>query len=659
MSRKKKKHNTGKKVAKFATKNIREELFNSNKDDINLLGILKKNYQMVLLTLLLAILVLITYRKAFNNEFVDWDDYTYVVENDLVRNPGETTLKDVFSRPVSLNYHPLTILSLRLNNNNCNKCAEGISAAPFIKWNVIIHLLNTLLVFLLIYLLSKRNIFVAFIVAALFGVHPMHVESVAWISERKDLLYTFFFLSGLITYLQYLDITENNKKKYLLLTATFLLFILSCLSKAMAVAFPLVLILIRFWTCEPVGNNPLKDSIKETLSLKNLVPLIPFLVISMFFGFLAISINKFNTFSFGHRIQTASYGFIMYIVKFFIPANQAAIYPYPTQAEYDSGTFGTLLKLAPFLFVILSGLVLYSLKRTKLFVFGIGFYFVTVMMVLQFVSVGVAIMADRYTYLSYVGLAFIPAMLIGQHLSKKRIPLYILSGCFIILMMILSQRQTEVWSNSETLWTRVIELYPTQETPRSIRGLYYSKRSKMAANIKEKELLEEKAMKDFKVAISGGTKRADVFEGAGCIYGNRGELTSALLNLDEAIKLKPDKGSAYYNRGLVYSMLRRNEEAIRDYNVALVYQPENALAIINNRSNLFLITGKFKEAIIDFDFLISLKGNNFVYFYNRAFAKQQTNDLSGAREDYLQALRLKPDDEMSKLQLQKLGLVVN
>jgi tetratricopeptide (TPR) repeat protein len=211
-------------------------------------------------------------------------------------------------------------------------------------------------------------------------------------------------------------------------------------------------------------------------------------------------------------------------------------------------------------------------------------------------------------------------------------------------MMILSQRQTEVWSNSETLWTRVIELYPTQETPRSIRGLYYSKRSKMAANIKEKELLEE---------------RADVFEGAGCIYGNRGELTSALLNLDEAIKLKPDKGSAYYNRGLVYSMLRRNEEAIRDYNVALVYQPENALAIINNRSNLFLITGKFKEAIIDFDFLISLKGNNFVYFYNRAFAKQQTNDLSGAREDYLQALRLKPDDEMSKLQLQKLGLVVN
>lgn len=117
----------------------------------------KKNYQLILIAFLLAILVLTTYRKSFDNDFVDWDDYTYVVENDLVRNTQETTLKDIFSTTVSLNYQPLTILSLRLNNNECKSCTEGISAAPFIKWNVIIHLLNTLLVFLLIYLLSKKT----------------------------------------------------------------------------------------------------------------------------------------------------------------------------------------------------------------------------------------------------------------------------------------------------------------------------------------------------------------------------------------------------------------------------------------------------------------------------------------------------------------------
>ena len=614
----------------------------------------KKNHQLILIALLLAILVLTTYRKSFHNDFVDWDDYTYVVENDLVRNTQKTTLKDIFSTPVSLNYHPLTILSLRLNNNECKSCSEGISAAPFIKWNVIIHLLNTLLVFLLIYLLSKKNILVAFLVAALFGVHPMHVESVAWITERKDVLYSFFFLSGLITYLKYLNVSNNNKRKYAWLAATLLLFILSCLSKAMAVVFPLVLVLIKFWTYQPKGNNPVKESIKEAFSLKTLVPLIPFFMVALFFGFLAISINNFNKFNIWYRIQFASYGFIMYIVKFLFPVNQVAIYPYPSQAEYDNGTFGTMLKLAPFVLIAISGLVIYSLRKTKLFVFGLGFCFITVMMVLQFKSVGYAIMADRYTYLAYVGLAFIPAMLIGEQMIKKRIPLYLLSGCFIILMMILSQKQIKVWRNSETLWTKVIELYPAEETPRSLRGIYYGKIAKRTTDANQKKLFEDKAMEDFKIAIRAGTNRADVLEGAGCIYGDRGDLDNAVLCLDKAIQINPEKGSAYFNRGLVYSMLNRNDEAISDYNMALKYQPEKALEIINNRSNLFLIKGRFQEAITDLDYLITVNRQNFLYYYNRAYAKQQLKDISGAVTDYLYALQLKPDDSMSKLQLQKI-----
>jgi tetratricopeptide (TPR) repeat protein len=491
-------------------------------------------------------------------------------------------------------------------------------------------------------------------VAVLFGVHPMHVESVAWISERKDVLYSFFFLSGLITYLKYQNVSNNNKRKYLWLAVAFLLFILSCLSKAMAMVFPLVLILIKFCTYQPKGNNPVKESISEAFSLKNLVPLIPFFIVALFFGFLAISINKFNTFSLWHRIQFASYGFIMYIVKFFIPVNQVAIYPYPTQPEYDNGAFGTILMLAPFVLIAISGLVVYSLRKTKLFVFGLGFFLVTIIIVLQIISVGVAIMADRYTYLSYIGLAFIPAMLIGEHVTKKRMPLFILTGCFIILMMILSQKQTEVWSNSETLWTRVIELHPTQETPRSIRGIYYSKRSKRTNNVKEKKLYEEKALEDFKIAIKAGTPRADVCEGAGCIYGSRGDFNNALFCLNKAIQMKPQKGSAYFNRAITLGSLNRNEEAIKDYTLALVYAPQNAIEIITNRSNLFLITGRYKEAIADFDYLISIDNKNFLFYYNRAVSRQQTNDIPGAISDYQKALQLQPDDQLSKIQLQKL-----
>jgi uncharacterized Tic20 family protein len=189
----------------------------------------------------------------------------------------------------------------------------------------------------------------------------MHVESVAWISERKDVLYTFFFLSGLITYLKYLNINGDAKKKYLWLAATFLLFLMSCLSKAMAVVFPLVLILIKFWTAQPDAKNPVKDSIKETLSFKILLPLIPFFLVSLFIGILAISVSTINSFTFMHRMQYACYGFIMYIVKFFVPVNLAAVYPYPTKVEFDSGTYGLIIKMAPFIFILIAGLVICSL----------------------------------------------------------------------------------------------------------------------------------------------------------------------------------------------------------------------------------------------------------------------------------------------------------
>jgi Tfp pilus assembly protein PilF len=607
-----------------------------------------------LTVLFLSILVLMTFWKSFENDFVDWDDYAYVVENDLVRNPHETTIKDVFSRQISSNYHPLTILSLRLNNNVCKSCREGISPVPFIRWNVIIHMLNTLLVFLLIYLLSNKNILVAFLVAALFGVHPMHVESVTWISERKDVLYSFFFLAGLISYLKSQSITENTTRKYVWFAATFLLFILSCLSKAMAVVFPLVLMLLNFWTYKPKGENPVKESLREVFLLKNIVPLIPFFVISIFFGILAISINTVNTLSFLHRIQYASYGFVMYIVKFFVPLNQAAVYPYPTQMEFNSGTYGILIKIAPVIFLIIAGLVIFSMKKTKLFAFGLGFFLVTVMMVLQIISIGVAIMADRYVYLGYIGLSFIPAMLIGEHITKKRIPLYVLAGCFIIIMIILTRKQTEVWKNGETLWTKTIELYPNQETPSSLRGIYYSKRAKKTNDIKEKRRYEEKAIADFKAAVKAGTKKPDIYEGMGCIYGSWGELNAALLCFNKAIQLKPGNGSAFYNRGITFGLLKRNAEAINDYNLALMYAPQKAVEIRTNRSNLYLSMGRIKEAVADMDYLISKDNKNVVLYYNRGIAKQHLNNRPGAISDFRKALEISPNDTLSRVMLQNL-----
>ena len=631
----------------------------------------KTSLQLILFAAVLSLLVLFTYSGALNNEFVDWDDFGYVVNNDLVRNPGDSYLRELFTTPVSSNYHPLTILSMRLNSNVCETCPNGISPAPFIRWNIILHILNTLLVLILIFLLSKRNILAAILTALIFGLHPMHVESVAWISERKDVLYTFFFLAGLITYLNF---KKKDQRMLLWYLVTFILFILSCLSKATAVVFPVALILVDFMVYPREGERPVLKAFKKAVSLKNLVWLVPFFIVSFFVGFMAYRIqsgdnflglldlsknapdviNKIGPFTVFQRFEIGCYGFIVYIFKFFVPVNLLAIHPYPPLEDFTHGSFAIALYLSLIATVVIAVLVIMSLRKTRLYVFSTGFYFVTIALVLQFITVGISMISDRYSYLPYAGLAFIPASLIANSSKTKRTLLLIISACFIIMLMAVSKRQTQVWRNTETLWTKVIDKYPHQELPRRSRGKYYSRKSGQAKSNMEKKTFEDKALIDFTEAIKARTNSADVYMGTGIIYTSKGDLTNALLLLNAAIKIDPRKGSAYYNRALVYDQLNKKEEAIRDYNMALIYKSDLALQILNNRSNLFLETGRFKEAIPDFDYLISLDSNKFYYYSNRGIAKEQTNDIPGAISDFRKALQLQPDDDISRTHLEKL-----
>jgi protein O-mannosyl-transferase len=630
-----------------------------------------KTNQLILSGLLIIILVLATYQGASKNGFVDWDDNEYVENNKLVRSSGETQYKDIFSTVVSLNYHPLTMLSMRLNNNSCKTCPNGISAKPFIRGNIILHVLNSILVLLLIFSLSGKNITVSFLVAAVFGVHPMHVESVAWVSERKDVLYSFFFLSGLLVYLKYLN---KKKGKYLWLIFSFILFVLSCLSKATAVVFPVVLLLLNFWTHDNEGNRSIKSTLYEIVSPKNLLLLLPFFIVSIFFGIMTTKIQSGNNFmgmlkfikepndvinivgpvSLLQHFQIGSYGFFTYIIKFFLPVNLSPFYPYPTLQEFNHGSFSVNLWLSSLALLLTAFITIWSLRKTKLYFFSLGFYFITIALVLQFMSVGTAVIAERYSYLPYIGLAFLPATLIANTPARIKKVLLIISGCFIIILMILSRQQIKVWFDSETLWSQVIARHPHLELARSARGKYYYMLSSHAKNASEKQNLEDKALADFREAIKAGTKEAEVYEGTGVILETRGDLKNALVFLNKAISIDPKKGRAYYNRAMTLDGLGQKEEAIKDYSVALIYKTDLTIEILSNRAVLFIETGKFKEAVSDLDYLISADSNNFMYYYNRAFSKLKLNDIPGAIEDYRFVLRLKPDDEQTRNQLQVL-----
>ena len=347
---------------------------------------------------IIAICTFVTFQPALNNQFLKtWDDSVYVTGNNLINGLTVKHIKEMFSfhkelQTLTKNYHPLTTLSLAVNHQ-----FAGLSPRSYYLTNILIHIFNAILVYLLIFLLSGRKIWGALLAGLLFAVHPMHVESVAWISERKDVLYSLFFISGLIVYYYYL-----KEKKIIYLVCVFILFFLSVLAKAMAVVFPLVLLLMDIL-------------LQRKWSFRIVVEKIPFFIISVFFGMLAIriqsegAINEWQTFTLYQRIMHASYGFVSYLSSFFDPSHLSAFYPYPAINEH--GQLPMIFSVSPFIFAFIIGLSIACLfvknKLVKVFGFGMLFYFVTLALVLQFLSVGKAITADRYTYIPYIGLLFI------------------------------------------------------------------------------------------------------------------------------------------------------------------------------------------------------------------------------------------------------------
>ena len=597
-----------------------------------------KKYLPLFIILALGVLTFIAYQPALDNEFVDWDDYTYVIENNLVSQQNSPEgINELFSTPVSLNYHPVTILTMHWNNNVCTECPNGISPEPFIKWNIILHIINAIMVFFLAFSLSGRNWFAGIFCSAVFALHPMHVESVAWVSERKDVLYVFFFLAGLLFYNRYLNEMFSNlsKGQYKWLAAAFVCYLLSCLSKAMAVSFPLVMMLMYFWKDKTNSNF---GAFKNTFNKKRLLEFLPFFAAAIFFGLMAVSVQSgkdfggllrvnektlavsdFKTFSIFQRFQFAAYGFCIYIYKFFVPSGFSALHPYPSQTSYDNNPI-YLLSLIGFI-VLLAGTAL-TIKRTRLIIFGMGFYFFTVVLVLQFISVGVAITADRYTYLPFVGLSFMLALLIEKLPQKIRYVAYGLAGIVCVVWIKQTRNQTDKWQNSDTIWTQVIEKYPNAEQAYSIRGNYYGKLAGlfiMKGDTAMQHRYINKAEQDFNKAIQLQSASADVYEGMGNIQGMKGNRNEALKLYSRAIELNPVKSTSYINRGITYDMSGNYTEALKDFSKAIELDP---------------------------------KPVSFLY---RGMLKEKTGDREGAKADYRSILQVAPKHNEAAKRLRALG----
>jgi tetratricopeptide (TPR) repeat protein len=510
---------------------------------------------------------------AAAHDFVSWDDHVYVYENPLILQPTAEHFRALGTRVVSLNYHPLTMWSLWLN-----AALWGPDARSFIVTNILIHWLNAGLLCWLVWLLTDRRFrSVAFLSALLFAIHPLRAESVVWVSERKDVLYVFFFLSGCIIYWQYLE-SQRKSKLWLAL----LCMLLACLSKGVAVVFPLVCLLLDYWK-------------KRDFSLRWLAEKIPMFALSLLFGLIALDVQKggdfhgwltlegekvkalASVFSLDQKFLFAGYGYAMYFLKTFVPLDLCTFYPYPTEAGLRSGAYtgGLIFMMAGI------ALALWSARRTRLFVFGFGWVLSSVMLVLQLISVGVVIMADRYFYLPSAGVFFMLTFGVERFVLQNRAPLYrqIWWGVLVVFALwclTLSRAQTATWKNSETLWKQVLRFYPDEDQALETLANWYGKENR----VPEAEQLLEHAIKD-------GSTRPNVYSTlANCvaIRANASKDTATQRSLRDrafslyaqSIALNPKNADTYFNRAFT-ALTVYPERAVADLDSAILLAPYKAL----------------------------------------------------------------------------------
>ncbi len=495
----------------------------------------------------LALLVFIVFSSVLNFDFVYWDDDQYVLANKRFQPGAARSVGSFFKGYDVGNYHPLTMLSYSLDFQ------VTPLPKPFHRTNLLLHIFNTLLVYVLLRYLSLTH-WVALLSAAFFAMHPMRVESVAWISGRKDLLMTVFYLLSLITFILYI-----TKSSYLTLLLSYLFFVAACLSKATAVSLPLIGALYIFYYS------------KEN-KLSSYIPLLPYFVVSLIAGYVAIvaqadisAIKTSNAIPWLWKPVLAMYNLGIYLFQHMIPAQLQTYYRYPDNAGE------ILLPMILVVFVtIMCGIFLLSRIGNKVlsFVFITGV--IAIVPVLQLIPVGDALRADRYTYLPSVMWCALPFMILNI-LPKLNIKyMHRIGIVYIMLVSVITYRLLPSWQNSETLWKRSIAENPTWYSAYNNLGMYYLTERRM-----------EEAKHSFHEAIKLNKNNEGAYINLGFIYNNEQRPDSAAYYLQQGLDVFPQQAIMLNNYAYTLYLQRSYERALELVNRSIALKQDNAYAYRN------------------------------------------------------------------------------
>lgn len=522
-----------------------------------------RNYLQYVVPGLIILAALLIFNPSLNNGFLlGWDDTEYLTNKDV----QEFNAGNIFSDYHLGMYQPLAVLSIAMNYATAEESPGAYHAT-----NLFLHIINIFLIWIFLLRLTRKRL-IAGIGAFLFAMHPMNVEPVAWIAARSTLLFTAFYIGGLITYIRY---TENRKMIFLVLTI--LLALVALFTKSLAISFPFILLLIDYYRSRKWSNNLLLEKL-------------PFLLFSVIFGYITVDAAQ----TYGHisalqydyslpdRFFILCHTYVFYLVKFVVPIKLSSIYAYP---ELVGGRLPVIYYLSAIIPLALIWFIyLYRNKQRKI-IAGLLFFSFAVAPVLPLFWSRIFVAADRYAYLSYIGLFLVAGILIDRLLQAKHInysirhsltAILILYGAFL---MYSSNMQTKYWIDSDILLGRAVGL-STSGPEKALAHFYHG-------NVQQ-GIAENKYTQGQTASDEGMIRNAFTY------------YRMAVDNYDSVIKYNPGYMLAYSNRGMIYGTLQSYDEkywemARQDFDQAIELNPVYADNYYN-KAWLLYVAGMKDEA---------------------------------------------------------------
>ena len=641
----------------------------------------KEKINLVKLWPIAAILIasFVIFSPSLENEFVNWDDDKNFYENLHITSLNQDNFwentKKIFTTPVIGNYNPLSIWSFAIEQR-----LFGLDQPMY--WhlnNILLHLVCVLFVYLIGSSLGLGK-FGTIIFTLLFAIHPLRVESVTWVTERKDVLFGAFYLAALYYYIKSYKFGKNWKYSSII----WICFILSLFSKIQAVILPVSFVLVDYY-------------FSGKISVKGILKKWPYFLASLAFGILGIyflkdqgSLDTADTYAGVSRIFVGAFSVIVYFIKSIIPYELSPLYPYPTKVPwYFYPSIISFIALGWYLWTAYK-------KDWRVGFFGIGFFLANIFFLLQILGAGQGFIADRFSYISFIGINFIYAYYLSKLIEWRPNTKYFVYGISAVILLgysFLTYNQTKIWKDSESLWTHVLKYYDKITLPFGNRAnfrrdksqdleaaalqaqqagnttLYqqlkaesnryvnlalkdygetirlkpneagpYNSRARLYFNFTQRDSLL-KALQNYNKAIELKPDEDEYWINRGATYAKLGDYDNALTNLNRGIELDPNFQNGYLNRSVIYNMRGQYAESLRDIDSFLRLRPYDG-DIWYECGRLRYILGRHQESLVALDNAIRYGGNKGVYFYQKSRTHYALGDFANAKNFMNKSIQL-------------------